>query len=298
MRKTPTFWASGRGGRDRHSRVGAGTAKDHVKAAHRAGAAAGRPDGAAAGQPQSGPPTSGPSRPAVGRRRGAPRARAQPGHPGAAARAAAARPSGRGAVGDLPAEPDVEPLHAGRDEPADQPAAGGSAAARSPTTPCSGTPACRRISAGAAARWRRTSTIRGSRRPTSAATRNPAYTSNIQAQYTQPLLRNFKIDPTRSSAADPDAAVADHRSQPARDADDHRSPGSQRLLGSGVRDRQRRSGAPQSRALGEAGAGQPRQGRDRHHGADRRRPGAGRRGDAGGRRWSTRKPRAGPTSWR
>ena len=32
-----------------------------------------------------------------------------------------------------------------------------------------------------------------------AATRNPAYTSNIQAQYTQPLLRNFKIDPTRSS---------------------------------------------------------------------------------------------------
>jgi outer membrane protein len=32
-----------------------------------------------------------------------------------------------------------------------------------------------------------------------AATRNPAYTSNIQAQYTQPLLRNFRIDPTRSA---------------------------------------------------------------------------------------------------
>jgi outer membrane protein len=32
-----------------------------------------------------------------------------------------------------------------------------------------------------------------------AATRNPAYTSSIQAQYTQPLLRNFKIDPTRAS---------------------------------------------------------------------------------------------------
>ena len=32
-----------------------------------------------------------------------------------------------------------------------------------------------------------------------AATRNPAYTSNIQAQYTQPLLRNFKIDQTRST---------------------------------------------------------------------------------------------------
>ena len=32
-----------------------------------------------------------------------------------------------------------------------------------------------------------------------AATRNPAYTSSIQAQYTQPLLRNFKIDPTRSA---------------------------------------------------------------------------------------------------
>ena len=28
-----------------------------------------------------------------------------------------------------------------------------------------------------------------------AATRNPAYTSSIQAQYTQPLLRNFRIDP-------------------------------------------------------------------------------------------------------
>jgi outer membrane protein len=32
-----------------------------------------------------------------------------------------------------------------------------------------------------------------------AATRNPSYTSNIQAAYTQPLLRNFRIDPTRSS---------------------------------------------------------------------------------------------------
>ncbi len=32
-----------------------------------------------------------------------------------------------------------------------------------------------------------------------AATRNPAYTSNVQAQYTQPLLRNFKTDQTRSS---------------------------------------------------------------------------------------------------
>ena len=32
-----------------------------------------------------------------------------------------------------------------------------------------------------------------------AATRNPAYTSNFQALYTQPLLRNFRIDPTRAS---------------------------------------------------------------------------------------------------
>jgi outer membrane protein TolC len=32
-----------------------------------------------------------------------------------------------------------------------------------------------------------------------AATRNPAYTSNVQAQYTQPLLRNFRIDQTRST---------------------------------------------------------------------------------------------------
>ena len=32
-----------------------------------------------------------------------------------------------------------------------------------------------------------------------AATRNPAYTSSIQAQYTQPLLRNFRMDPTRAS---------------------------------------------------------------------------------------------------
>jgi outer membrane protein TolC len=31
------------------------------------------------------------------------------------------------------------------------------------------------------------------------ALRNPAYTSNFQAQYTQPLLRNFRIDQTRSS---------------------------------------------------------------------------------------------------
>jgi len=32
-----------------------------------------------------------------------------------------------------------------------------------------------------------------------AATRNPAFSSNIQAQYTQPLLRNFKTDQTRSN---------------------------------------------------------------------------------------------------
>ena len=32
-----------------------------------------------------------------------------------------------------------------------------------------------------------------------AATRNPAYTSNISAQYAQPLLRNFRIDQTRST---------------------------------------------------------------------------------------------------
>ena len=30
-------------------------------------------------------------------------------------------------------------------------------------------------------------------------TRNPAYSSNIQAHYTQPLLRNFRIDQTRSN---------------------------------------------------------------------------------------------------
>jgi outer membrane protein TolC len=33
----------------------------------------------------------------------------------------------------------------------------------------------------------------------STALRNPAFTSNFQAQYTQPLLRNFKIDQTRSN---------------------------------------------------------------------------------------------------
>ena len=33
----------------------------------------------------------------------------------------------------------------------------------------------------------------------STALRNPAYTSNFQAQYTQPLLRNFRIDQTRSN---------------------------------------------------------------------------------------------------
>ncbi len=33
----------------------------------------------------------------------------------------------------------------------------------------------------------------------STALRNPSYTSNFQAQYTQPLLRNFKIDQTRAN---------------------------------------------------------------------------------------------------
>jgi outer membrane protein len=32
-----------------------------------------------------------------------------------------------------------------------------------------------------------------------AATRNPAYTSNLQALYTQPLMRNFRTDPTRTN---------------------------------------------------------------------------------------------------
>ena len=33
----------------------------------------------------------------------------------------------------------------------------------------------------------------------STALRNPAFTSTLQAQFTQPLMRNFRIDPTRSS---------------------------------------------------------------------------------------------------
>ena len=92
-------------------------------------------------------------------------------------------------------------------------------------------------------------------------------------------------------------AVAGHLgAEPEGDHGEHRRAGAQRLLGTGLRAAGGRGGAVLARPRVEAGERQPVAGRDRHDGADRRRPGAGRRGDpaadAGQRRGDAAQRRA------
>ena len=161
----------------------------------------------------------------------------------------------------------------------DQPAAGGSAAARSATTRCSGTPACTKNF-----RWGG-GALRGElqQHPARDVGHGGHAKSGLYLEHPGPVHAAAAAELQDRPDADvlliSDAAIANHRSQPARDADDYRSPGPQCLLGPGVRDRQRRGGTPQPRSLLETGPGQSGQGRDRHHGADRRGAGPGRGSD-------------------
>ena len=100
---------------------------------------------------------------------------------------------------------------------------------------------------------------------------NPQLDSGLTARYTQPLLRNFKIDSARqNAAAQPEAQqVADIAAAADADADVARGP--QRLLRSGERDRRARGRAAVARARADVAQEQPAPRRGRHDGADRHR---------------------------
>ena len=168
---------------------------------------------------------------------------------------------------------------------------------RSATTRCSGTPACRRISGGVAAHSRRTSTIPGSRRRDTAATRNPAYTSNIQAQYTQPLLRNFKIDQTRSSLmiSQLQSQITDLNLRATLTITEAQVRNAYWDLVFGIDNVEAaRRNLELSSKLVRTTAPRWRSARWRRSTSSRPRP----KKRPGSRRWSPRKPRAAPTSWR
>ena len=100
---------------------------------------------------------------------------------------------------------------------------------------------------------------------------NPQLNSTIALNYTQPLLRNFKIDATRQQVlvSKKNREISDVQLlQSIAVTDAQRE---ERVLGSGLRDQQPRRAA----AVAAAGAAvvprQPRARRDRHHGAARHR---------------------------
>ena len=109
---------------------------------------------------------------------------------------------------------------------------------------------------------------------------NPCFSSGLQAQITQPILRNRAIDNTARDDPDQRDQPGHRRAEPERHAKcEHPRAGAQRVLGAGLRAAGRRGGAAVARTRDEAGRRQPRARRDRHHGPDRHRAGAGRRGE-------------------
>ncbi len=111
------------------------------------------------------------------------------------------------------------------------------------------------------------------------STFNPAFNSGFRAQYTQPLLQNFKIDQHPHQPADTDDSARYRGARSAGDRRQHGRAGPQRVLGAGVRAAEPRGAERVVRSRHPAGQRQPRAGRNRHDGADRYRPGAGRTGD-------------------
>ena len=105
---------------------------------------------------------------------------------------------------------------------------------------------------------------------------SPQLSSNLNLQFTQPLLRNFQIDPIRQQVA-VSKKVARPVRHPARkhhhaDAAERQK----RLLGSLLLHQQPEGAAGIARAVAAVAEGQPEARRDRHDGADRHRAGAGR----------------------
>ncbi len=111
---------------------------------------------------------------------------------------------------------------------------------------------------------------------------DPQLTSNISATYTQPLLRNFKIDGTRQQllVSQKNREISDTQLQQsiAQTVRNVRNAYYDLMYAIGNLNVQRQS----LRAVAAVAQGQPRPRRDRHHGAARHRPGRGRSGDARG----------------
>ena len=109
---------------------------------------------------------------------------------------------------------------------------------------------------------------------------NPQYNATWNFNYTQPLLRDFKIDAQRRTL---------QVTRINRDISDVQLRAAMTNMVSNVKNAYWdyvfatlavQVGAAVARARRQAGDGQPDARRDRHDGADRRRPGAGRTGDA------------------
>ena len=109
---------------------------------------------------------------------------------------------------------------------------------------------------------------------------NPTWQPNWSGTYIQPLFRNFRIDSTRRSAAGDQDQPRHLGRAAAGDDHQHAVERPQRLLGLRLRRAGGRGRAAVARPGEQAGAGQPDARRGRHDGADRRRPGAVRAGDA------------------
>ena len=128
-----------------------------------------------------------------------------------------------------------------------------------------------------AAATRQRGTARGSPRPTICQQLQPAARLEPErCSITQPLLRNFEIDQIRQQVA---------ISKKSRELSDIQLQAvvtqtlrnvQERLLGSRLRDQQPEGAAAVAGAVAAVAEGQPEARRDRHDGADRHRPGAGR----------------------
>ena len=111
---------------------------------------------------------------------------------------------------------------------------------------------------------------------------NPQLSSNITLGYTQPLLRNFKIDGTRQQLliTQKNREISDVQLQ--QNIAITHAQRQERLLRHDVRGRQPQRAAPVARPRATVAQGQSRPRRDRHDGADRHRPGGSRSGTARG----------------
>ncbi len=107
---------------------------------------------------------------------------------------------------------------------------------------------------------------------------NPALGSMLSGSYTQPLLRNFKIDSHPPAAARQQEEPGDDRRAASPDRGHHGPPGEERVLESRLRAREPEGAAAVAGPRPRIAQEQQVAGRHRHHGADRHRRGRGRSG--------------------